>query len=201
MPSLSEELMLASDAACDLSGMNCTDEDASDADIGHIDIEKSQFHRCSFYGARFHRTCFQNVIFEGCDFSGARFYDCRLKHVEFRSCRLTGAVFSDCILEDDKLPDCQGRYLNLSGNTLKRVSFDHGSFKGAYLARCKCTKVTVSGCDFTGCDFTGTNLDGFDFTTCTIDGSIWSLDKVRHMKVTPEQALDFARLLGLEIIP
>lgn len=199
MPSLSEELTLASDAAYDLEGMRCTEEDASGADVGNIDIQRSDFSRCDFLNARFSGSHFDHVVFAGCDFSGTRFYEVLFKHVIFRDCRLMGTVFQDCILEDTKMESCQGRYMNLSSNTLKRFTMDGGSYRSAYLARCKTQKVTVKDCDFTGCDFTGTNLSGFDFSTCSIDGSIWSLDRLKNATVSPEQALDFARLLGLNI--
>ena len=52
-----------------------------------------------------------------------------------------------------------------------------------------------------GVIFPALRLPVFDFSGCTIDGAIWSMDKLKNMTVNLNQALELAKLLGLRIVP
>lgn len=200
MQSLSELLLGASEEAYDIRGLEMSGEDAPELRIGSIDLKNCSFQRCSFTDCRFQGTGFENVVFEGCDLSGSSFLDCGMKKVYFRECRMLGTVFSGCVLNQGELTACVARYMNMTAGALKSYVLQDCNFSGGSFARCKCQKTTVKHCGFTRCDFSGAEIGGFDFSDSDIEGVTWSLDGLRNVTVTTTQAIEFAKLLGLNVV-
>ena len=77
------------------------------------------------------------------------------------------------------------------------------------LTGCAMTEAAVESAnlknvEFTDCDLTRatvfrTPLKGLDMTTCTLDGVMVNLPDLRGMIVTPLQAAELAKLLGLVV--
>lgn len=199
MQSLADHLLRATEEGYDLRSLELTGEEVIEAKTGSIDLKNCSFSHCSFSDCKFDRTGFQNVSFINCDLSGTSFLDCGFKQVIFRDCRLFGTVFDGCVINTGSFEGCAAKYLRLSGCTLRSVALKDSNFSGGSLARLKCVKTTVDKCDFSRCDFSGSDLYGFDFTRCVIDGAIWSLDGLKGITVTAAQALEFSKLLGLNI--
>lgn len=199
MPSLTEHLLQATEEGYDLRGLEFKGEEVVEISAGSIDLKNCSFSHCTFSDCKFDRTGFQNVTFLGCDLSGTSFLDCGLKQVTFQDCRLFGTVFDRCIINTGAFERCAAKYLRLSGCTLRSVILRDSNFSGGSLARMKCAKTSVDKCDFSRCDFTDSDLYGFDFTRCTLDGATWSLSGLKGVTVTAAQALEFSRLLGLNI--
>ena len=86
-------------------------------------------------------------------------------------------------------------------DTLKAIVAQDCNLSGGSLSRCKLDKAKVDRCDFTRCDFSGAELSGLDFSHCTIEGATWTIDKLKNVTVTTAQAVDLARLIGLNIVP
>ena len=96
---------------------------------------------------------------------------------------------------------CGARYLYLSGCTLKNCLLERCMCAGGGLISLKLQKTIFDGCDFTGCDFRSTDLAGCDLSGCTIEGCTWTPERLKNLTVNMQQALELARLLGLNIIP
>lgn len=51
-----------------------------------------------------------------------------------------------------------------------------------------------------GVDFSGTKLKGVDLSTCDIEGINVKLEELRGIKVTPIQAVEFSKMLGVVVV-
>ena len=201
MQTLSDLLRCATEESFDLRGLSLENEEVFEETVGTIDLKDCSFSHCTFSDCRFDRTGFQNVRFVGCDLSGSSFSDCGFKQVYFEDCRLFGTVFDRCLLNTGHFSRCSAKYIRLSGSSLRSFPLEESNFSGGSLARLQCKNTSVKKCDFTRCDFSESQLSGFDFTDSLIDGATWSLDGLKNVTVTTLQALELARLLGLNIEP
>ena len=59
--------------------------------------------------------------------------------------------------------------------------------------------IEFNDCDLTRATIFRTPLKGLDMTTCTLDGLMVNLPDLRGMIVTPLQAAELAKLLGLVV--
>lgn len=199
--SLRELLVEASEEVYDLRDLIVSGEEAEDLRLDSIDLKASQLNGCSFLDSRFGATGFDHVIFRDCDLSGCAFSGCGLRQVTFLGCRMMGTTFSDCTLSQCQFQDCQGKYMGLVACELRNTALTDCNLSGGSLSRSKLQKASVARCDFTRCDFSGAELSGLDFSSSTIEGAIWTVDKLKNVTVTTTQAIDLARLLGLTIVP
>ena len=132
-------------------------------------------------------------------FAGWRFFEGGLKNVRFEDCRLIGTVMTDCTLNSVSFSGCGGRYLYLSGCTLKSCRLENCICGGGALISLKLHKTGFSNCDLTGCDFRGTDLSGCDLSDCIIEGCTWTPGLLKNLTVNLQQATELSRLLGLNI--
>ena len=200
-PSLSDAVAEALREESDLRNLTFVQEDAPELSPGSMDLIGCTFTSCHLTDCRFDHTGFQNVVFDRCDLSGSRFFEGGLKDVRFVDCRLIGAVLTDCTLNSVTFSGCGARYLYLSGCTLKNCLLERCMCAGGGLISLKLQKTGFDGCDFTGCDFRSTDLAGCDLSGCAIEGCTWTPELLKNLTVNMQQALELARLLGLNIIP
>ena len=90
-------------------------------------------------------------------------------------------------------------YLNLARAKAERVSFEGGSLREAALEECTLKHVFFDECDMTRVTVHLTPMKGVDLRTCRLDGLNIGIPDMRGMVVTPLQAAELARLLGLVI--
>ncbi len=184
----------------DLRGAVFSGEDAPDLTIGSIELADCTFSHCSMTDCCMEGTGLSRVVFEDCDLSGTVFNSGGLKDVTFRSCRMLGVGFIECTLNQVHMENCIGRYLNLASSTIKESSLSGGNYVGSAMTRLKLRKTMMTDCNFSRTDFTGTDMNGVDMSSCNLDGAIWSSELLRGMQVNTVQALELARLLGVEIV-
>lgn len=199
MPALNELLSAASREAYDLTELSFQRENAPETTVGPIDLKSCLVERCCLTDCRFSGTGLQDVTFRDCDLSGCLFLDCGLRRVSFTDCRMLGVGFSGCLLRQCSLSGCLARYANFSGSTLRDCRLTDCNFSGGALSRTKCPGTAFTRCELTRCDMTGAELGGLDLTSCRLDGAVWSLNHLKNITVTPAQAVEFARLLGVHI--
>lgn len=189
-------------AAAIQNGTDITDcrfsGDAGVQDLYGLAIERCVFQSCHLTGCDFTHTTLSDVRFEDCDFSGCRFDDAGLQRVSFRDCRALGARFDNAALEQVRIHGGCFDYANLSRTELKQCVLT-GSFREASFGGSVWKKSTVGGCDFTGSDWIRAQIGGLDFSTSEIGGTLFSLDGLKNVTVSAEQAVQLAKLLGLNI--
>ncbi len=199
--SLRDCLLEASEEVYDLRDLQEIGEEAENLSLGSIDLKECSFSGCSFLDSRFQATGFDRVVFRDCDLTGCSFSECGLRQVTFLGCRMLGTNFSDCTLTGCRFEDCQGKYMGLVACTLKQPVLSDCSMSGGSLSRSKLQRPSISRCDLTRCDFSGAELGSVDLSTSAIDGATWTISQLKNITVTTAQAIDLARLMGLNIVP
>lgn len=157
------------------------------------------FRNCRFTGASLAGAWFQNTVFENCDLSGAKLPEATLQKVCLRGCKLSGVNLAAAALLDVTVEDCVAQGAVFSEAVFKNVLFCKDDLRGAVFEQIKRRSVfRFQGCCLVQAEFLHTSLNGQDLTTCDIEGAGFSGEgELRGAKVTPVQACELARLLGV----
>lgn len=96
----------------------------------------------------------------------------------------------------------QGEFANFAFSRLRTVRFAGCPMHGAAFGDCRFERVEFAQCDLTQAEFFGTRLRGLSFADSDIRGirvrEIGSFE-LKGLKISPLQAVELARLLGVEI--
>ena len=176
-------------AGLDLSGRKLTGFSA----------KSSIFEGVSFAGCHIPSPRFRDVRLVKCDLSNAKLRGFEATRVEFIDCRLTGMIAIECRWQDVLVENCDGRYAKISDGELHACEF-----KGSNFAEADFRTTDLEGAIFTQvtlhrADFSHSKLRSADLRGAGIDGMIVTAEDVRGAIVSPTQAMDLARLLGLVI--
>ena len=97
---------------------------------------------------------------------------------------------------------CKGEFANFAFSRLRTVRFAGCPMHGAAFGDCRFERVEFAQCDLTQAEFFGTRLRGLSFADSDIRGirvrEIGSFE-LKGLKISPLQAVELARLLGVEI--
>ena len=172
---------------------------------GH-QLEKTEykaciFTNCRFTGAALSGAWFQNAVFENCDLSGAKLLEATLQKVRLRGCKLSGVNFAAAVLSDVTLEECVAEGAVFSEAVFINVLFRKDNLRSAVFWDVKRRSVfRFQDCCLVQAEFLHTSLNGQDLTTCNIEGAGFSgEEELRGAKVTPVQACELAKLLGVII--
>ena len=171
---------------------------AADA-IPELDFRYCGIERVSFANRVVHRFRAADSRFVNCDFSNATLRGLEAARVEFIGCRLIGLKAIECRWHDVLVEDCDARYGQLTDGRLtacefKGSGFQDADFQGANLEGLRTERVNFSRCNLSGAKLKDADLRGAD-----IEGLLVRSEDVRGAIVTPPQAMELARLLGLVI--
>ncbi|MDP4170799.1 MAG: pentapeptide repeat-containing protein, partial [Bacillota bacterium] len=95
--------------------------------------------------------------------------------------------------------ECNANLSTYGYADMKQVAFHDCSLRGTDFYETKLNKVSFHNTDLNEANFEGAPLNGIDLSTCTFDELNVSHDLLKGCTVSPEQAIGFARLLGLVI--
>ena len=168
-------------------------------DLLEVNVSSCVFDHVSFPCCRFREARLTDVLFENCDLSNVDLSGSVLFRVEFRACKLMGTNLSDGVLNNVLFRHCNARYMNLSMGRLKQVLFAHGDMQGSALESCRLEAVAFDTCSLVEAEFSRTSLKGIDLTSSRLEGLRLGVGDLRGMIVSPVQALDLTRYLGLVV--
>ena len=97
---------------------------------------------------------------------------------------------------------CKGEFVNFSRSRLRSVRFAGAQLRGGFFDGCRFERVVFSQCGLVTADFSGTRLAGISFADSDIrDIRLREVvsPELKGLRVSPEQAVGLARLLGVEI--
>lgn len=195
---------------------NCTEilniEDEEDFRYIYVSdciIQNEAARHVSFSGVRFNKVGFRDlelssldltdVIFENCDLSNINFSGAIIHRVEFINCKLVGLNLSNATLQNVSIKQCNGRFAFMRFIQMKQVILEECVFENSDFQNSDFTKVIFKECDFKLSQMSGTSLSGIDFSDSNIEGIGVRIEDVRGAIISPVQAVDFAKLLGLVI--
>ena len=145
---------------------------------------------------------FSDVVFKNCDLSNVNLTECGFHRVEFTGCKLMGTNMSDGTFNHITFDECRGEYMNLSMSKMRYIQFTRSNLQGAGIEGCQLMNVSFDACNLMEAEFYRTSLKGIDLSNSEISGiRITNLanNELRGSSVSSLQALELARMLGVEI--
>lgn len=164
------------------------------------DISRFRMTSCRLHNSHFEKVQFADVYFDSCDFSGATLTDCTFHNVTFHNCKLAGTRMIESYCKNSVFSGVQGIYANASSAEFISCDFRESVFAEASFAQAKFRVCRFDQTDFSRADFSRAAIGGHDFSTCSITGTLFSLDGLKNVSVTAEQAASLAVLLGIRIV-
>ena len=166
---------------------------------GTMEVRECVFENWRFSGCSMPRLGFVDAVFRGCDLSNLDLTGCSLLRCRFEDCKAVGLTLAEAKLRQVTFEQCGMRLANLSGCQCKGAGFFRCDLEGASMLGCALGKAPFDRCRLLDCNLCGTVLSGIDFTTCDIGGWLLGGGELRGAVVTPFQAAELARLLGVVI--
>ena len=172
--------------------------------LEHSRAEGVGFHACRFENCRLpflsaEGAFFEDCTFLNCDFSNASLPDCCFRRTRLSRCRLLGASLGGAVFDTAEFLGCSCRLASFSSARLR-----HTVFSGCDLSECEFQECELKSAAFTGCKmrkscFLHTPLQGVDLRGNETDGLSVAGPELRGAVVSPAQACELSRYLGLII--
>ena len=164
-----------------------------------LEFSACVFERCAFRENDVKRVSFVDCVLDHCDLSNMRFDRATFQRVRFQNCRMTGVSFGDAALMNALFQSCAMDYASFSDTKLDRVCLAENRMRESVWASVAMSHVAWVKNDLTRAQWHRTPLKGMDMRTCEVEA--WAIDTgdLRGVRVTPLQALELSRLLGLVI--
>lgn len=182
-----------------LRGLRFRGAALTEQELHGFDVEGCLFQECRFTGQEWEGVHFSDTRFEQCDLSGFRLQDCGLRRVEFRQCRMLGFWSLEGIWEHVFLTGCAAQYGNYGLSQFRRCLLEDCDFSSGTFGGADFRNTAIRRCRFDQTEFFHAKLAGLDFSDSSLSGAAFALEDLRKVTVSPEQAVELAKLLGLYI--
>ena len=164
-----------------------------------LSFDDVRFKDVSFSSSELRATEFVDVVFDTCDFSNVNFQNAVFHRCEFINSKLTGADFANAKIGHTLFNECDGRYINFSFSGMKEIDFTKCNLMDGDFYECGFKEVRFSICKMDDINFSETDLNGVDLSDNTYKRIEVSLPKIAGCIVSQDQAIGFARVLGLTV--
>lgn len=177
-------------------------EEASGQELRRMEFYGCVLKESKYIHCDFSKSSFIDVVFYKCDLSNTDFKECYFMRCEFISCKGVGVDMQSSVMKHTKASDMNLRYANLNNIYLEHVFFDKTDMMEASMSEAKYKDWKAADTKFVGTNFFHTNLRGFDFTENELTGLLVSedLSELKGIKISPVQALEIVKLLGITIV-
>lgn len=169
-----------------------------------VDGERLVFDNCvfkdmSFANSDWRGAEFVDVVFQTCDFSNVQMENTMFHRCEIVNSKLTGVDMANSNLGHLLIKDSDARYANFNFSGMKEVEFAGCNLEDSDFYECDFKQVRFEKCKLDDSNFSETDLDGIDLSTNTYERIEVTVPKIAGCIVSTEQALGFARALGLTV--
>lgn len=164
-----------------------------------ISFDDVIFKKVSLSGNNMRTAEFVDVIFQACDFSNANFENAVFHRCEFINSKVTGTDFANAKIGHTLFDACDGKYSNFSFSGMREVEFKDSNLTDAEFYECKFKDVRFLTCKMDDVNFGETELNGVDLSSNTYGRIEVTLPKLSGCIVSKDQAIGFARILGLTV--
>ena len=199
---LEEGCTVVLDGLCDegdLPGYVLEGIDFSREDVRGWDFRECVLRKCTLADADLRGCSFIDVIFDHCDLSGCQMENAVFQRVRFDTCRMTGADMPHMVMRNVSFDDCKADYLNLFSGKVNLARMAGCNLSESVWDSVQWQHMEWDGCDLTRATVHFTSLKGLDLRTCKLDGLLVDIPALRGAVVTPLQAAELAKLLGLVV--
>lgn len=184
-----------------LSGVRLENADFANQDLSRLALSQATVTGCRFTGCDLTKLDCTDVVFAGCDLSNAVATDAFFGRCVFESCKAVGLRAQNALWRQTAVRDSVFEYVNFDGAALECVRWARTGLGHAFLTNCKLKQAVFAETDLIGVNFTHTALKGVDLTHSQLAAVTVSGDMVElaGAVVSPQQAVELARLLGLVV--
>ena len=165
----------------------------------HVKFDGVIFKKVTFINTKLNLLSLSNVRFIDCDLSNLDLSDAIIHRVEFVNCKLMGLNLTEAALQDVHIDRCNGKFALMSFTKLKNVIIADSNFDNSTFTDCKLTKVQIKDCSLLLSQMSGTSLKGIDLSDSMIDGINLRIEDIKGAIVSPMQAVDLSKLMGLVV--
>lgn len=165
----------------------------------HIHLDGCYFKNIIFEECKFSHIDMMDCIFDSCDLSNIVMSEGCMYRCEFHNCRMVGADFSSMVIKNITFDTNSNRYGNYSCSKVQNCSFQHMDMTSTNFNDMQLKDVALQDCNLNLCEFIHTPLMNIDVSTCTIEGITITVDSMKGLCVSPSQAIDLSKLLGLNV--
>lgn len=186
----------------DLYYLEAEDEDCSERDYSSSCVEGCSFVSVNFHGTSFKGATLENTVFQDCDLSNADFSEASFLNCTFEGGKLSGALFLKARLKNCTIQNVMGQYVSMDEVVANGVEIRHSRLLQSSLSEIKHKSFSILETDLAGTAFKGTPLKGIDLKGSDLSGIYLTEDcrELKGAKLDAGQAMDAARLFGIEII-
>ena len=163
-------------------------------------IEGCLLERVHWSGGEFESIVWKDVRLVGCDLANVRARRIALTRVELVDCRLAGFSATALDWQDVLIRNGDMRYAVVRDGRFRSCEFDRCNWQDADLQNADLTGSVFRSCDLNRADFQGATLQNADFRGSQVGGMLARGNDLRGAIVDPSQAMEFARILGLQIL-
>lgn len=168
------------------------------ADGERLVFDNCVFKDMSFANSDWRGVEFVDVLFHTCDFSNVQMENAMLR-CEIINSKLTGADMANTNLGHLLMKESDIRYANFNFSEMKEVEYAGSNLEDSDFYECQFNQVRFEKCKLDNANFSETDLDGVDLSDSTYDRIEVTVPKIAGCIVSTEQALGFARALGLTV--
>ncbi len=165
----------------------------------HVCFEGISFCNVELNAVVLKQAEFTDVRFENCDLSNADLSGAIIHRTEFINCKLVGLNLSDATLQNVSIQGCNGKFALISYVRLKKVMLKDSIFDNSNFQNSSLEKVKFIECSLCLSQVSGTSLSGIDLCSCNTEGMGVQSENLKGAIVSPVQAVQFSRLLGLVV--
>lgn len=162
-------------------------------------IEQVIFKNVVFEQVSFSHIELTDVRFINYDLSNADFTEAIIHRVTFEGCKMLGIILADTTLGNVLFQACQGHLSSFGFANMTHVYFDACFLEQSDFYECTFKQVQFEQCRLNDTNFAGTSLKGIDLSTSVFEHLQITLNELAGCTVTPDQALGFAKALGIVI--
>ena len=183
----------------DVEGRAFAHEALEDIEGERLDFSRCRFTRCRIAPGAIRWLSFSDCVFENCDLSSAVMRKASFLRAEFRDCRMVGVDFSEASLQSVLFSACQMKYANFSRAKLNPARFENCTMDNAAFYECKNKAVAFSGGSLVEAELGGMPLKDIDLRSTDIRGIRVVGGELKGAIVSPVQAMELAKILGVVI--
>lgn len=162
-------------------------------------VDQVVFENVNFSEAVWPRSEFVDVLFINCDLSNADFSRSVFHRTEFRNSKLVGTNFAEAGIRHTLFQDSVLNYAAFGFSLCNTSRFESCSMRYADFYEAELKQAEFDKCDLNDVNFAETGLGGIDLSGNSFENIQVTIEKLAGCTVSSEQALAFARQMGLVV--
>ncbi len=169
------------------------------ARLAELRAEGCALERVQLAGGELGALVMKDVRLVGCDLANVKAHRMTLLRVEFVDCRLKGLSSRSIDWRDVLGENSDWSYAQMRGAEMRSCEFRGCSWHEADLQQAELSGCVFGQCDLRRAEWNGARLENADLRGSDVEGLQVGIGDLRGAVVDAAQAMEFAKLLGVQI--